>query len=54
MDGIVIKVNDLDQRRRMGATSKNPRWIIAYKFERYEGISRIMKTFPYRSEKPVR
>lgn len=41
VDGFVIKVNDLDQRRRMGATSKNPRWLIAYKFERYEGISRI-------------
>src|SRR5262245_44856993 len=41
VDGFVIKVNDLDQRRRMGATSKNPRWLIAYKFERYEGTSRI-------------
>ena len=41
VDGFVIKVNDLDQRRRMGATSKNPRWLIAYKFERYEGISCI-------------
>ncbi|MBI3863129.1 MAG: NAD-dependent DNA ligase LigA [Planctomycetia bacterium] len=41
VDGFVIKVNDLEQRRRMGATSKNPRWIIAYKFERYEGTSRI-------------
>lgn len=41
VDGFVIKVNDLDQRRRMGATSKMPRWLIAYKFERYEGTSRI-------------
>jgi len=41
VDGFVIKVNDLEQRRRMGATSKNPRWLIAYKFERYEGVSRI-------------
>lgn len=41
VDGFVIKVDDLDQRRRMGATSKNPRWVIAYKIERYEGISRI-------------
>jgi len=41
VDGFVIKVNDLDQRRRLGATSKNPRWLIAYKFERYEAVSRI-------------
>jgi DNA ligase (NAD+) len=41
VDGFVIKVNDFEQRRRMGATSKNPRWVIAYKFERYEGTSRI-------------
>jgi DNA ligase (NAD+) len=45
VDGFVIKVNDLDQRRRMGATSKNPRWVIAYKIERYEGISRIEDIF---------
>ena len=41
VDGFVIKVNDLALRARLGATSKNPRWLIAYKFERYEGISRI-------------
>ncbi len=32
IDGLVIKVNDLDQRERMGFTSKFPRWAIAYKF----------------------
>lgn len=41
VDGFVIKVNDLEQRRRLGTTTKNPRWVIAYKFERYEGVSRI-------------
>ncbi len=32
IDGLVIKVNDLGQRKRMGFTSKFPRWAIAYKF----------------------
>ncbi|MGI6139400.1 MAG: NAD-dependent DNA ligase LigA [Candidatus Hydrogenedentales bacterium] len=32
IDGIVVKVNDLDQRVILGSTAKAPRWIIAYKF----------------------
>ncbi|HWI51759.1 MAG TPA: NAD-dependent DNA ligase LigA, partial [Symbiobacteriaceae bacterium] len=32
IDGLVIKVNDLEQRDRMGFTAKFPRWAIAYKF----------------------
>ena len=32
IDGVVIKVNVLSQRERMGATSKTPKWAIAYKF----------------------
>ncbi len=31
-DGLVFKVNDLDQQKRLGATNKSPRWVIAYKF----------------------
>lgn len=31
-DGMVIKVDSAEQRRRLGATSKSPRWMIAYKF----------------------
>jgi len=31
-DGLVVKVNALDQRDALGATSRYPRWCIAYKF----------------------
>ena len=32
IDGMVIKVNNLEQREVMGYTAKSPRWAIAYKF----------------------
>ncbi len=32
IDGLVIKVNDFNQRRQLGVTVKSPRWAIAYKF----------------------
>lgn len=41
IDGLVIKVNRFDQRERLGATSKSPRWVIAYKFEKYEAVTRV-------------
>ncbi|MSR77540.1 MAG: NAD-dependent DNA ligase LigA, partial [Candidatus Omnitrophica bacterium] len=31
-DGLVVKVNPLDQQKALGATSKSPRWAIAYKY----------------------
>ena len=32
IDGAVVKVNDLDQRRQLGSTAKFPRWAAAYKY----------------------
>jgi len=43
IDGLVIKVNRFDQRQRLGATSKAPRWVIAYKFEKYEATTRLRR-----------
>ncbi len=33
VDGVVIKVNNLEQQSDLGATAKSPRWIIAYKYQ---------------------
>jgi DNA ligase (NAD+) len=41
VDGLVLKVNRFDQRQKLGATSKSPRWMIAYKFEKFEGPTRL-------------
>ncbi len=41
VDGLVLKANRFDQRERLGSTSKSPRWLIAYKFEKYEAITRL-------------
>jgi DNA ligase (NAD+) len=41
VDGIVFKVNDFAQRERLGMRSKSPRWLIAYKFEKYEAITKL-------------
>ncbi len=41
IDGLVLKVNRFDQRGRLGSTSKCPRWVIAYKFEKYEAKTRL-------------
>lgn len=43
IDGLVLKVNRFDQRERLGATSKSPRWMIAYKFEKYEATTRLLR-----------
>jgi DNA ligase (NAD+) len=40
-DGLVIKTNDFSQRDRLGATSKSPRWVIAYKVELWQSTTQI-------------
>jgi DNA ligase (NAD+) len=41
-DGMVIKVNDFDQHRRMGTTSKFPRWMAAYKFAAEQAMTKLL------------
>jgi DNA ligase (NAD+) len=41
VDGFVLKVNRFDQRERLGSTSKSPRWLVAYKFEKYEAVTQL-------------
>ena len=45
VDGLVLKVDRFDQRARLGATSKAPRWLVAYKFEKYEATTRVNNIF---------
>ena len=41
VDGAVVKVNRLDLRDRLGATSKAPRWAVAFKFPAEEKTTRL-------------
>lgn len=41
IDGLVLKVNDFGQRERLGTTAKSPRWVVAYKFEKYEATTKL-------------
>lgn len=41
IDGMVIKVNDLEQRIQLGERTKSPRWAVAYKFKAEEEITVI-------------
>jgi DNA ligase (NAD+) len=41
VDGLVLKVNDFAQRERLGTRSKSPRWVVAYKIEKYEATTRL-------------
>lgn len=45
-DGVVIKVNSLEQQERLGFTAKSPRWAIAYKYKA-ESISTKLNGITY-------
>ncbi|SFK70615.1 DNA ligase (NAD+) [Porphyromonadaceae bacterium KH3CP3RA] len=40
-DGVVLKVDSLTQQRNLGATSKFPRWSIAFKFNAEQAVTRL-------------
>lgn len=64
LDGIVIKVDALDQHAELGATSRAPRWAIAYKYPPEEvhtklhdvrvAVGRTGRVTPYAVMEPVR
>ncbi len=41
-DGMVIKVDDFGQRRRLGSTSKSPRWVVAFKFAAEQALTKLL------------
>lgn len=41
-DGVVIKVNSFSYQQKLGQTSRDPRWAIAYKFPPEEEVTRIL------------
>jgi len=41
IDGVVVKLNDVDRRKALGTTSKFPRWAVAFKFPAEQKTTRL-------------
>jgi DNA ligase (NAD+) len=46
IDGVVVKLDDLAARERLGSTSHHPRWAFAYKFPPRKEVTRVISIFP--------
>jgi len=42
-DGLVIKVDDIRQRERLGTRSKSPRWVIAFKYAAEQAVTKVVR-----------
>jgi DNA ligase (NAD+) len=42
IDGVVIKVDDLDAQEELGLTAKSPRWAVAYKYAPEQAVTKLL------------
>jgi DNA ligase (NAD+) len=46
IDGVVIKLDDLEQREELGSTARHPRWAFAFKFPPRKEVTRVERIVP--------